>query len=101
MAFRRLALDPYRQHGSPGLNQVRDLRGLWQAAVTAQPTAALKLPEKLYPLGDKAPSRKPQTSRSYYSASENVTPVSLLAQHNAMQAITGALDGIYSLLQSE
>jgi tetratricopeptide (TPR) repeat protein len=99
VAFRRLALDPYHQHGAPGLAEVRDLRGLWQAAATAQPADALKLPEKLFPLGDKAPPRKAQSGRAFSDTEDNNLPATVLARHNAMSAIVDALDEVYSALR--
>jgi tetratricopeptide (TPR) repeat protein len=99
VAFRRLALDPYHQHGSSGLGEVRNLRGLWQAVATAQPANALKLPEKLFPLGDKAPPRKNRDGRSSFDPDENNSPAGVLAQHNAMGAVVGALDEVYSMLR--
>jgi tetratricopeptide (TPR) repeat protein len=99
VAFRRLALDPYRQHGTPGLGDVRDLRGLWQAAATAQPADALKLPEQLYPLGDKAPPRKTRDRRSYSDFDETNSPAGLLSRHQVMRAVVDALDEVYSVLR--
>ncbi len=99
VAFRRLALDPFLQHGTVALNEVRDLRGLWQAAAANMPIGVTDQPVKLLPLGDKAPPHKSRNDSSGDDSADRKSPAGLLASHSAMSAVVTALDRVASSIQ--
>jgi tetratricopeptide (TPR) repeat protein len=95
VAFMLLALDPLGKHGSSGSN-VRDLPALWSAYAAAE-KAGLVIPQKLFPLGDKAGigNAQPHVGENTSEPSELRTPSARLAKHEVLENVTRTFDHVY------
>jgi tetratricopeptide (TPR) repeat protein len=97
VAFRLLALDPAGKHGSAGEERVRDIPALWKAYAAARDNGPT-VPEKLFPLGDKAKKAKPKNNGymdHLMDSAKARTPAERLARHDVLENITRMLDGVY------
>lgn len=96
-AFRLLALDAAGRHGGAGDEKVRDLPALWRAYSASLDTTPAA-PEKIFPLGDRAPKTTPADNRGP-SLSDGRTrprrPAERLARHDALEAVGQALDAVH------
>jgi tetratricopeptide (TPR) repeat protein len=99
VAFKLIALDPSGKRGSSGASGVRDLPALWRAYAAAG-EAGLSVPEKVFPLGDKAKKGKAVEEDDgmnfMHERKRPHTPAGRLAEHDVLRAITQALDQTYS-----
>lgn len=102
VAFRLLELDPAGKHGGAGDEQVRDIPALWKAYSVAR-ESGLIVPDKLFPLGNKAKKAKSSNNdymHSMMNPDKARTPAERLAKHNVLQQVTQALDSIYQWVAS-
>ena len=97
VAFQLLALDPAGKHFGANQSAARDLPALWKAYAATE-NSGLVVPEKIYPLGDKAPKIKNRDDEQMSSSDndrEPKTPAQRMAQHNVLRPVTGLLDQLY------
>jgi tetratricopeptide (TPR) repeat protein len=96
VAFQLLALDPAGKHGGSNQSSVRDLPALWKAYAATAATG-LAVPEKIYPLGDKAPKTRNRDDEgmSSYNDHQPKTPAERMARHDVLRPLTNLLDQLY------
>jgi tetratricopeptide (TPR) repeat protein len=99
VAFKQFALDPYQHHSSSGLDVVRDIPALWNAAAAVDQSAN-KMPDTLYPLGDKAGGSEHRQVNGYVRSGDlDSSPDGLLARHDVLQMVVRQLSSCYSWKQ--
>ncbi|MDF3056276.1 MAG: hypothetical protein K0R17_491 [Rariglobus sp.] len=98
VAFRLLALDPAGKHGGAGDQKVRDLPSLWRAYAASVDTG-LVVPEKLFPLGDKAKKSKAPGNdymSRMFGREAPKTPAERMARHDVLEGVIRTLDGLHA-----